>query len=252
MVPQGLWGAAFLLLWLIATWLALKEALLRFRFLASGDEQQEQDSRRYAARLLLLGSAGLTLLAFLYSSAPAIVPATASRYLVGLVPTLPAVLWPLWHYARLTTRSLYNITTTVIYAAALLLVIGVFMLGTIISLQQIPTAQALYQGQQQLIDDLLRLKATRIYSDYWTCDSIIFQSNEHIICSVLDGNLQAGQNRYAPYVSIVQHAPGAAYVFHAGSAQATNFVRRIAQSNRQYRRTVVDGYIIFQPITSRR
>jgi len=253
MVPQGLWGIGFLLLWLIATFLAIREARIRFRFSAGEANQEErQETRRSAARLLLLGSAGLTMLAFLISSAPALVPATSVRYLVGLEAALPAVLWPLWRSLRLAKSSptdggRLTGTAAIISAAALLCVVGVFLLGTIITFQQSSVTTAITQQQEHLIDDLLRLKVTRIYTDYWTCDRLAFLSDERIICSVVNDGLQPGQNRDTPYVALVRQAPNAAYVFADGAPQIAVLDQRLSRSPQSYRRTMVDGYIVFQP-----
>jgi len=275
MLPQGLWGIAFLLLWLVATVLTIF-AIREARMLAAirrgvglprpgepytrplpvlggasprpyGLSPRRMETRRYAARLMLLGSAGLTVLAFLISSAPALVPATSVRYLVGLEAALPAVLWPLWRSVRLTKNSLLTGAAAIFSAAALLCVVGIFLLGTIISFQQSSVTMAVTQQQYRLIDDLLRLKVTRIYTDYWTCDRLAFLSDERIICSVVNDELQPGQNRYTPYVTLVQQAPTAAFVFGTNAPQVAILDQRMAQSHQRYRRTTVDGYVVFQP-----
>ena len=104
------------------------------------------------------------------------------------------------------------------------------------------------QNQQRkiLIADLLRRHATRIYSDYWTCDDIMFQSNERIICSVLDNNFQPGSDRYLPYYSIVQHDTHAAYVFLAGSPLASSFIRKVPEAGKFHTIPIADGYVLFQ------
>ncbi len=275
MIPQGLWGIAFLLLWLVATVVTIF-AIREARMLAAirrgvglprptpvkvvcmalqggagprpyGFSPLRMETRRYAARLLLLGSAGLTILAFLLSSSPALVPATSVRYLVGLEAALPAVLWPLWRSVRLAKSSLLTRSAAVISASALLCVVGVFLWGTIITFQQSSVTMAVTQQQYHLIDDLLRLKVTRVYTDYWTCDRLAFLSNERIICSVVNDELQPGQNRYTPYVALVQQSPTAAYVFGTNAPQVAILDQRMAQSHQRYRRTTVDGYVVFQP-----
>lgn len=262
MIPQGLWGGAFVLLWLIATILVIREVYKRLR--PSEDEaslEKRQEARKYAARFLLLGSAGLTMLAFLVSSSPALVPATSPRYLVGLEAAIPAVLWPLWQYVRLLTGNHKGATgdregaslrrvraPTIISIVALLCVAGVFLWGTVATFQQSPAAEAVTQQQYQLIDDLLRLKVTRIYTDYWTCDRLAFLSNERIICSVVDNGLNPGVNRYPPYVDLVRQTPNAAFVFGADAPQIAAFDRRLSRSHQHYQQIAVDGYIIFQPV----
>src|SRR5205807_655014 len=97
--------------------------------------------------------------------------------------------------------------------------------------------------------DLLRLRATRIYSEYWTCNRIIFASNERIICASLNENLGPGFNRYLPYLDIVKTDPHPAYVFPLGSPQAMAFAEQ-HQSDTRYRRHVFEGYVVYQIDTS--
>jgi hypothetical protein len=247
MLPQGLWGCAFLLLWLIATVLALWEAWRRARLAARKASQEDRrEARRYAARLLLLGSAGLTMLAFLLSSAPALVPATAPRYLVGLEAVIPSVLWPLWQHVRFTKNSLRVGATAILSVAAILCVAGIFLWGTINAFQQSSVTATVTQQQYQLIDELLRLKDTRIYTDYWTCDRLAFLSDERIICSVVDNGLNPGVNRYAPYVALVQQSHSAVYVFGPDTIQVITLDRQLSEMHRRYRQIIIDGYIVFQ------
>ncbi len=49
--------------------------------------------------------------------------------------------------------------------------------------------------------------ATRVYSGYNTCSLLIFQSDERVICGVLDNQLQPGVNRYTSYLAQVDAAP---------------------------------------------
>ena len=51
------------------------------------------------------------------------------------------------------------------------------------------------------------MKITHFYTDYWTCDSTVFVSKEHIICSSIDNALLPHYNRYLPYVSHRQIRP---------------------------------------------
>src|SRR5437667_10099180 len=95
---------------------------------------------------------------------------------------------------------------------------------------EIPTVQANNHQQVVLIQGLLRIKATHVYTDYWTCDSIAFVSREQIICAAVDGqlNVQPRYSRYAPYVPIVKADPNAAYVFPLEDGQIPSFAKRVA------------------------
>ncbi len=118
------------------------------------------------------------------------------------------------------------------------------LLGSIDTFALIPSVQAHNQQQRALVQDLLRLGATRIYADYWTCDLVIFLSQEQIICSVLNKQLQPGFDRYLPYRAIVHSDPQSSYVFPVKSPQAVAIAAKIAGIH--YRLTVVDNYDVYQ------
>jgi hypothetical protein len=111
--------------------------------------------------------------------------------------------------------------------------------------QQIPSDQKVYNNEQALIRDLLRVGATRIYSEYWTCNRLTFDTREKIICSVVDNNLRTGFNRYTPYIAMVQVSPHPAYVLPLGSSQVAAMQRRIASSHLQYKEYRFDGYVVY-------
>jgi hypothetical protein len=100
--------------------------------------------------------------------------------------------------------------------------------------------------ENALIQHLLHLGATHIYSDYWTCNRIIFASNERIICASLDEHLGTGFDRYPPYRTIVDADGYASYVFPLDSPQATVFAE-IHQGDTQYRQYVFEDYVVYQP-----
>ena len=94
--------------------------------------------------------------------------------------------------------------------------------------------------------NLLQIGATRIYSEYWTCNRLTFHSQEKIICSALDERLKPGFDRYLPYRSIVQAAPHPAYAFPLTSKQAEVLKERISSSDPHYRHYIFDGYVVYQ------
>jgi len=249
-VEYAAWGMGFTLLWLIASVLAIA-ALWKLRPRTEGQvwsDVERQTSVRHFARLVLLGSAGLTM--FLYAISPnaALYLQSNDRYLIGLLITVPAVISPLWPGALTAARGARIIVAA---KAMVLLLIGlVFLSGTIGIFQALPIAQNVDQQQEALIHDLLHSHVTRIYSDYWTCDRVTFQSNEQIICAVVDaqGHPIAIQNRYAAYMAIVQADQHAAYVLPAGSSMAAAFARKITQQDVRYQHLTFDGYEIYVPV----
>src|SRR5205085_11341124 len=122
----------------------------------------------------------------------------------------------------------FSSVASILRSGVLLFIFVVFLGATVSVFQQVPNVEIITQQQYELVDDLLHMHAVHIYSDYGTCDRVIFQSDEGIICSVLDNNLHTGQNRYPPYQAIVQDDPNAAYVFPVGSPQDEAFVKMMA------------------------
>jgi 4-amino-4-deoxy-L-arabinose transferase-like glycosyltransferase len=244
------WGVVFTLLWIIATLLTLA-ALWKLRARVEAQEQsyeKRQIAMLHFARLALLGSAGLTMLLYAISSNAAYLPQLNDRYLTGVLISFPAVIAPLWFIGRITTRGT-RFRLTVRWVAMLLIALA-FLSGTLGVFQALPAAQSQDSLQAALAHDLLKVHVKRIYSEYWTCDRIIFQSDEHIICAVIDENAQIATvaNRYTPYVTIVQADPRAAYVLPTGSALATAFAGQIAHKGVQYQHFALDGYQIYVPL----
>jgi len=129
------------------------------------------------------------------------------------------------------------------------LVIGlVFLLGTFNIFFELPTVQAVYQQQNALIRDLLRIKATHIYTDYWTCDRLAFLAKEQIICAVVDDRLQDSRTRPPRYYSIIKADPHSAFMYPVGSAQAGAIALQAATSTVSYQRFIFDSYVIYQPV----
>ena len=130
----------------------------------------------------------------------------------------------------------------------LLLIFLTFISGTLRTFADIPAAQVAYQQEGVLVQDLLKIGATRIYSEYWTCNRLTFRSREQIICSVLDDQLKPGFDRYLPYRAIVRAAPHPTYIFPLGSKPAAALQHKMQSSSTPYRVYVFDGYLVYQII----
>ncbi len=264
-----LWSMGFIILWMISFVLTLRN-LWKIRFLTSRcltPPEVNQAIKSQCARLMLLCSGALILLLFLMSPASAVFPGN-SRYVVGLLISTPALIAPLMGLSsdkEAVTPEVDNedvrymrkwFTFTTFKAAlgrGILLIIGIVLLvGTINSFLEIPTVQAYNQQQDTLIHGLLHIKATHIYTDYWTCNSIAFLSREHIICATVDGQLkvQPRYNRYAPYVPIVKADPNSAYVFPLQAGQVPAIIKRAALSRVHYQRFVFGDYVVYQPVNT--
>jgi hypothetical protein len=236
---QGSWTAGYLLLLIIAAFQNIR-AIWRQRYEAqeSAAAVKRQTTIRYFARLMLLGSACLTILLFTYSPVSALEPWTNSRYLFCLLVTTPAIIAPLLeHVSAINATSSWKAKLVKAMNGTILLYIAVILLMGFVNIEKtVPSTRVVNQQQEALISGLLRIHATHIYSEYWTCDSITFQSNERIICAVVTNHIEQGYNRYLPYWSIVTKDPHASYIFPLGSSPTFHFPRIMAFKHQRFRR----------------
>ncbi len=195
---------------------------------------------------MLLGSVILTLVSYATSPSSAVPPVVTYRYLLCAFIAAPAILWPVWNglrTRRLPSRRKIN-SSFLLNGGLLLLIFATFFSGTVRTFADIPAAQSAYQQEDTLVQDLLKIGATRIYSEYWTCNRLTFHSQEKIICSVLDDQLNPGFDRYMPYRYIVRAAPHPTYIFPLGSKQANLLKSQMHATNNYYREYVFEGYLI--------
>ncbi len=247
---HGVWGAGYLILWIIATFLAIR-AVWRYRrhFFKQKDSFEERQQLIYrCSQLILLASVGITLVSYATSPKSAVPPVITFRYLIIAFVAIPAVLWPVWNSLQLQKIPASRNTkfALLLRGGMLLLIAATFLSGTIRTLTEIPAAQAAYQQEDILVQDLIHIGATRIYSEYWTCNRLTFHSREQIICSVLDDQLQPGFDRYMPYRFIVSAAAHPAYVFPLGSKQADLLQLQVQTSGTYYRQYIFEGYLVIQ------
>ena len=247
------WGLGFITLWILAILLVIP-GLYKFcsySKIKKVSSACREDAILHAARLVLLGGAGLTLMLFAISPQTAVLPFRSVRYLTPLLIAVPAVIWPLWLGASRIHKffPLSRAAIKVIFCQALLLLIAVtLLLDTFITFGEIPKAQAVTQQQSRLIQDLQRIHARHIYADYETCYWLIFATNEQIICSALEGSQLYRFDKYPLYGTIVRNDPYSAYVFPLHSPQTTTFAQKVAASPDRYERLEFDGYVIYRPL----
>jgi hypothetical protein len=276
------WSLGIILLWSLSLWVAIRSLRPLWQQRKSGwSEQERRDVVRLVVHLGLLAAGAATLLLYIVSPNSALYPVATSRYLSGIVLTTPAVLWPLWaglgwgkrqkftwsvrQFKTEVTLRMHNLSM-VLGRVLLLGVIVVFMLATwsiftgvpaqpIVAgedvyytqvstqHQDLPATQTLNQQEQSLLNYLRKTRNIHIYSDYWTCNRLTFQSQEQIICAVVSDTLETGHDRYLPYRESVHTDPQAAYVLHAGSIQDQRF-QQLHETG--FRRTVLAGYVIYE------
>ena len=137
----------------------------------------------------------------------------------------------------------------ILYIGILFAITAFLLLGTVNTFEELPATQRANQRQQALIDHLIQMGATHIYSDYWTCDRLAFVSNEHIICGVVEQDLQRSKNfnRDAAYYPIVSADPHAIYVFSIYTP-ISPLAQQTKLAPNKYRRSTFAQYIIYQPL----
>ena len=251
-VFHGTWGAGYLILLIVATSCAVRAIWQsRHHFFSQYEAFEKRQVLIYqCCRLMLLVSVILTLVSYLTSPKSAVPPVNSYRYLLYALIAAPAILWPLWNGLRpANIQSSKKLNISILLRGGLLLLIFLtFISGTVRTFADIPAAQVAYQQEGALVQDLLKIGATRIYSEYWTCNRLTFRSKEQIICSVLDDQLKPGFDRYMPYRFIVRAAPHPTYVFPLGSKQANVLKHQMQSSSTQYREYTFEGYLVYQTI----
>ncbi len=251
---RGGWSLGILVLWSIALAGALA-ALRRVRKSRQKEpsdpltEAERQQRVRLYATLMLLSSGAIWLLLFTLGQAAPITPRGSSRYLICLLLSLPAVLWPLWlgvaHIReRLKGGERYARSRFVLSSLALLIIVSIYLMGTAEVIIGLPADQSEYNRTNAVVQALLNRGLTRFYSDYDTCSVLIFRSDERLLCIVLDNQLQAGNNRYAPYTIPVSETPHPPYVFPVTSPANQALARKLGQDS-HYQHMLVDGYSIY-------
>ena len=248
---QILWGIGFLVLMLTTAVKAYTSyhALRCAERLQTWAPEQRGEAIGYFAQMILVGSPLLILIVYATTSSSGLDPWYSARYLTSTLIALPAVLWPIWRAGTTLKRKRLVTSIKALSAALLLFVFLFFTLGWVQTLGLIPAAQDAERQEADLIHTLLNRGITHIYTDYWTCDRLAFESTERIICSVVDEQLLAGVNRYTPYTAIVNADSHASWVFPVGSLQAIAFEQNMQKSGETNPSYIQDGYVIFMPIT---
>lgn len=250
-VGQGAWSLGAIILWISAVLLALGFVWQLWRHTPSRERsvEQQQDIIRSCARLSILFMAGAYFLLFAISPTAANLPYLNARYLICILIAIPSMIYPLWKGAGMVNARMGKSPQIIVRfkQAALAFIALIFLLGTLGTFGEVPATQAMNQQQNDLVSNLLHAGIHHIYSDFWSCDRIIFQSNEQIVCSVLNDQLQLAGDRYRPNGTIVQSDPQSSYVLPIGSPMANGFQKHFANSGRSFQRMVFDGYVVYRP-----
>nr|HET6901554.1 hypothetical protein [Ktedonobacteraceae bacterium] len=252
------WCAGYSILWVLAVALTVRK-LWQLRGSRQADApEQRREVVLHIARLCLLATAAIAVGSYAVSSGPQGAPHTHARYIITLLIVTPALIWPIWSAASTSLTSLakgaleqhfaLSRSVVVLSRGMLVLITMLFLLGTISIASDISSSQQADQQQDQLIARLEQMGITHIYSEFWTCNRIIFVSQEKIICGVTDNALQPTHNYYPPYYTIVHADPHSSYVYPYDIFQQTALLQQADRLGHGFRRSVFAGYVIYQPV----
>ena len=192
-IVQILWGIGFLTLMLSTAVMAYTSyrVLRRAERLQAWTLEERREAIGYFTQLMLVLSPLLILFVYATTSSAGLDPWYSARYLTSTLIALPAVLWPIWRVGTDLKSKRLASSIKVLSPLLLLVIFLFFTVGWVQTLNLIPAAQDAKRQEADLIQALLNRGITHIYTDYWTCDRIAFESTERIICSVVDEQLQA-------------------------------------------------------------
>lgn len=201
------------------------------------------------ARLLLLGTATITLTLYIMSPVTALKP-WSTRYLVGLLVATPALIWPLWHRLASDRRSGYarRLLQVGSRSCVLLLIASVLMFSTMGIIQTVPTAIAYNQNDASIIQSLKHLGIRHFYANYWTCYRLMFMSKEQLICGGRDRQLKPIGNRYQLYHAFVDNDSHAAYVYAPGDPDDSYFAQKLRHLGILYQVFTINSYHVYLPV----
>ena len=137
---------------------------------------------------------------------------------------------------------------------ALILVTLVALASTVWTVTTVPTAYADEQQQMQLVNDLLKMKVTRVYLEYWTCYRLLFQSQEQILCAKPPYPDTVGYDAYLPDARAVQPDPNVInpavpFMFPANSTQEiAEFEAYNKAHGKHFRKYTLDGMVLYIPV----
>jgi hypothetical protein len=241
------WSIGYCLLLLCSISLAIA-ALIRVH----NQKHTGRDTRaQHVARLLLGYAAILTIVLYVKGSATVVDDYNSARYFTILWISVPVVLWPLWRGLWYIQSLLlwFNVCKISCFAAVWVGVGGILLLSTIYTIQEIPQAQARDQQLTRLTTTLERLHVTRFYSEYWTCNRVIFASQEQLICGdtwVKNGTFTHDFDRYLQYQRILKASSNPAFAYPENDNNHIQTLKNlVVQQHIMYHRVDVAGYAIF-------
>ncbi|MET8549494.1 hypothetical protein [Micromonospora zamorensis] len=204
-------------------------------------------------QLALVAGAALTLLSYVRSPLAATSPLDNARYLSVLQLSLPAVLWPLWVAAvacwQGTVGALGRLTGALSTAVLAALTATTVVITVLFAATDTGASRTEERGARELAAALRADGPHEVYGDYWTCNRLIFNTDETVVCGVIDGDLSPGQNRYRPYWRRVGRAERPGYVVEVDSPMDRRLRRLLADRADTALVREVGGYRVYHPDT---
>ncbi|WP_410812020.1 ArnT family glycosyltransferase [Micromonospora sp. 067-2] len=208
---------------------------------------------RPVVQLALVVGAALTLLSYVRTPLAATSPLENARYLSVLQLSLPAVLWPLWVAAvacwRGTVGALGRLTGALAAAVLAALTATTLVVTVLFATTGFRASRTEEREARQLASALRTNGPHEVYGDYWTCNRLIFNTDESVVCGVLDSDLSPGQNRYPPYWRQVGRAQRPGYVVEVDSPMERRLRRLLADRLDATPVRQLGGYRVYHPDT---
>lgn len=244
-ISMGAWGLLYLLLAGCA--LLLSCLALRKWYRLERSNKRHHSLVREFARLMLLCGFGLSFLSYARGGGVSLDPIDSWRYLICTWVSLPAVLWPLWTCDQ-SLQQRWTRGGALLLKYSVLLGLGFALISSTVSTfqQQVPLQQAKNQRLAHLENTLEYLHMTRFYSEYWTCNPILLETQEQLICSNTSNTLAHSDDRYALYPMLVEADPHPGFVYPNTAQQITTLNTYLARYHLQYERITLPGYVIYR------
>jgi hypothetical protein len=273
-----MWSGAYLSLCALACIIVACSlfTVVQSRLQRSWTLQERRLLVRNAIRLGILVSTLLTLYLYTTSEAPLILPSILSRYLICVWVSTPVVIWPVWKGVTWVGKqpffkaiSWIALVERTFCLSALVCLCATLLYGTYVTLGETPAAVNADRTEHIAIDTLIKHKITHVYSGYWTCNRMAFESQERITCGVMNNDLTGpapGLNRYAPYYTAVQNDPYTSYIFeqntsytpsayepidvfrYSQASDLTNIEKKLARTGKIYQRLMIGNYTVYEPV----
>lgn len=205
------------------------------------------------AQLALVAGAALTLAAYVRSPLAATDPLGNARYLSVLQISLPAVVWPLWVAAGAARRGAAGAVGRLAGATAAVALAGLtaaVLATTVAFVAGSGGIRAEERRARELAEAVRRAGLRAMYGEYWTCNRLVFNTGEAVVCGVLDERLMPGQNRYPPYWREVARADRPGYVFQSDGPADRRLRELLGTAAGPALVAEVGGYRVYHPATA--